>query len=331
MHPIQAHATLKLTKRLRRLRASETIRALVRETRLSPDLLVLPLFVCEGEGVRREVPSMPGVYNLSVDESVREVESARSEGIGSILLFGIPDHKDAVGSAAYDPQAPVQSAIRAIKRAVPDVLVATDVCLCEYTDHGHCGIVINDEIANDPSVEQLVRAAVSHAAAGADMVAPSDMMDGRVGAIRQALDERGFEQTAIMSYAAKYYSAFYGPFRDAAGSAPRFGDRRTHQMDVANGREALREVAQDIEEGADIVMVKPAGPYLDVITRVKDTFGYPTAAYQVSGEYSMLKAAARNGWLDEERSMLELLTAIRRAGADIIITYYAREAARILA
>jgi porphobilinogen synthase len=211
------------------------------------------------------------------------------------------------------------------------VLVATDVCLCEYTDHGHCGVVINDEIANDPSVEQLVRAAVSHASAGADMVAPSDMMDGRVAAIRQALDERGFEQTAIMSYAAKYYSAFYGPFRDAAGSAPRFGDRRTHQMDVANGREALREVAQDIEEGADIVMVKPAGPYLDVITRVKETFGYPTAAYQVSGEYSMLKAAARNGWLDEERSMLELLTAIRRAGADIIITYYAREAARAIA
>jgi porphobilinogen synthase len=330
MHPIQAHATLKLTKRLRRLRASETIRALVRETRLSPDFLVLPLFVCEGEGVRREVPSMPGVYNLSVDESVREVEAARSEGIGSILLFGIPDYKDAVGSAAYDPQAPVQSAIRAIKRAVPDVLVATDVCLCEYTDHGHCGVVINDEIANDPSVEQLVRAAVSHAAAGADMVAPSDMMDGRVAAIRQALDERGFEQTAIMSYAAKYYSAFYGPFRDAAGSAPRFGDRRTHQMDVANSREALREVAQDIEEGADIVMVKPAGPYLDVITRVKETFGYPTAAYQVSGEYSMLKAAARNGWLDEGRAMLELLTAIRRAGADIIITYYAREAARAL-
>jgi porphobilinogen synthase len=273
---------------------------------------------------------MPGVYNLSVDESVREVEAARSEGIGSILLFGIPDYKDAVGSAAYDPQAPVQSAIRAIKRAVPDVLVATDVCLCEYTDHGHCGVVINDEIANDPSVEQLVRAAVSHAAAGADMVAPSDMMDGRVAAIRQALDERGFEQTAIMSYAAKYYSAFYGPFRDAAGSAPRFGDRRTHQMDVANSREALREVAQDIEEGADIVMVKPAGPYLDVITRVKETFGYPTAAYQVSGEYSMLKAAARNGWLDEGRAMLELLTAIRRAGADIIITYYAREAARAL-
>ncbi len=330
MHPTQAHATLKLTKRLRRLRASETIRALVRETRLSPDLFVLPLFVCEGEGVRREVPSMPGVYNLSVDESVREVEAARSEGIRSVLLFGIPDRKDAVGSAAYNPQAPVQSAIRAIKRAVSGVLVATDVCLCEYTDHGHCGVVINDEIANDPSVEQLVRAAVSHAAAGADMVAPSDMMDGRVGAIRQALDERGFEQTAIMSYAAKYYSAFYGPFRDAAGSAPRFGDRRTHQMDVANGREALREVAQDIEEGADIVMVKPAGPYLDVITRVKETFGYPTAAYQVSGEYSMLKAAARNGWLDEERSMLELLTAIRRAGADIIITYYAREAARAI-
>jgi porphobilinogen synthase len=330
MNPIDTHATLKLTKRLRRLRTSETLRTLVQETRLTPDLFVLPLFVCEGEGVRREVPSMPGVFNLSVDEAVREVEVARSEGIRSVLLFGLPDHKDDIGSAAYDPEAPVQSAVRAIKRALPDILVVTDVCLCEYTDHGHCGVVIDGEIANDPSVEQLVRAAVSHAAAGADVVAPSDMMDGRVGAIRKALDDRGFEQTVIMSYAAKYYSAFYGPFRDAAGSAPRFGDRKTHQMDPANSREALREVAQDIEEGADIVMVKPALPYLDVIARVKDTFGYPTAAYHVSGEYSMLKAAVRNGWLDERRAMLESLVAIRRAGADIIITYYAREAARIL-
>jgi porphobilinogen synthase len=330
MNPIDTHATLKLTKRLRRLRTSETLRTLVQETRLTPDLFVFPLFVCEGEGVRREVPSMPGVFNLSVDEAVREVEAARSEGIRSVLLFGLPDHKDDIGSAAYDPEAPVQSAVRAIKRALPDILVVTDVCLCEYTDHGHCGVVIDGEIANDPSVEQLVRAAVSHAAAGADVVAPSDMMDGRVGAIRKALDERGFAQTVIMSYAAKYYSAFYGPFRDAAGSAPRFGDRKTHQMDPANSREALREVAQDIEEGADIVMVKPALPYLDVIARVKDTFGYPTAAYHVSGEYSMLKAAAQNGWLDERRAMLESLVAIRRAGADIIITYYAREAARIL-
>jgi len=246
-------------------------------------------------------------------------------------LFGLPDQKDDIGSAAYDPEAPVQSAIRAIKRELPDVLVITDVCLCEYTDHGHCGIVLENEIVNDATVDQLVRASMSHAAAGADIVAPSDMMDGRVGAIREALDERGFEKVAIMSYAAKYCSAFYGPFRDAAGSAPRFGDRRSHQMDPANAREALREVEQDIEEGADIVMVKPALPYLDIITRVKETFGYPTAAYHVSGEYAMLKAAARNGWIDERRAMLETLTGIRRAGADIIITYYAREAARALA
>jgi porphobilinogen synthase len=307
------------------------MRALVQETRLSPDIFVLPLFVCGGEGVRREVESMPGVYNLSVDEVVREVERAKADGILSVLLFGIPDTKDDIGSSAYDPEAPVQTAIRAIKQELPDVLVATDVCLCEYTDHGHCGIVIAGEIANDPSVDQLVRAAVSHAAAGADIVAPSDMMDGRVGAIRHALDERGFEHTAIMSYAAKYCSAFYGPFRDAAGSMPRFGDRKTHQMDPANVREALREVEQDLEEGADIVMVKPALPYLDVIARVKDTFGYPTAAYHVSGEYAMLKAAVRNGWLDEQRAMLESMTAIRRSGADIIITYYAREVARALA
>ncbi len=331
MSHTNTHTSLKLTRRLRRLRHSEQMRALVRETRLSPDMLVLPLFVCEGEGVRREVPSMPGVCNLSVDEAVREAAAARSDGIKSVILFGIPDDKDAIGSRAYDPEAPVQSAIRAIKRELPDMLLITDVCLCEYTNHGHCGIVIDGEIANDPTVDQLVRAAVSQAAAGADIVAPSDMMDGRVGAIRQALDERGFEQTAIMAYAAKYCSAFYGPFRDAAGSAPAFGDRRSHQMDPANAAEALREVEQDIEEGADIIMVKPAVTYLDVIARVKEAFGFPTAAYHVSGEYAMLKAAARNGWIDEPRAMLETLTSIRRAGADIIITYYAREAARALA
>jgi porphobilinogen synthase len=330
MNPTQTPTALKLTRRLRRLRQSATLRALVRETRLSPDMFVLPLFVCEGEGVRREVGSMPGVFNLSVDEAVKEVENARSVGVKSVLLFGLPEHKDNVGSAAYDPNAPVQAAVRAIKRAWPDVLVVTDVCLCEYTDHGHCGIVIENEIANDPTVEQLVRTAVSHAVAGADIVAPSDMMDGRVGAIRQALDERGFEQTAILSYSAKYCSAFYGPFRDAADSAPKFGDRRSHQMDPANAAEALREVELDIAEGADMVMVKPALPYLDVIARVKEQFGYPTAAYHVSGEYSMLKAAARNGWIDEPRAMMECLTAIRRAGADIIITYYAVDAAKAL-
>jgi porphobilinogen synthase len=320
---------LSLTKRLRRLRRSPAMRALVRETRLSPDMFVLPLFVCDGESVRREVPSMPGVYNLSVDEAVKETLAAKADGVNSVILFGIPERKDDIGSLAYDPEAPVQTAVRAIKREVPDTLVITDVCLCEYTDHGHCGIVIEDEIANDPTVDQLVRAAVSHAAAGADIVAPSDMMDGRVGAIRAALDDRGFENTAIMSYAAKYCSAFYGPFRDAAGSTPQFGDRRSHQMDPANAAEALREVEQDIAEGADIVMVKPAMAYLDVIARVKDVFHYPTAAYHVSGEYAMLKAAARNGWIDEPRAMLETLMSIRRAGADIIITYYAREAARV--
>jgi porphobilinogen synthase len=327
----QAPTALTLTRRLRRLRRTATMRALVRETRLSAEMFMLPLFVCEGEGVRREVPSMPGVFNLSVDEAVKEAAAAKADGVRSVILFGIPDQKDDIGSLAYDPEAPVQSAIRAIKRDVADVLVATDVCLCEYTDHGHCGIVIDDEIVNDATVDQLVRAALSHAAAGADIVAPSDMMDGRVGAIRRALDERGFEQTAIMAYAAKYCSAFYGPFRDAAGSAPQFGDRRSHQMDPANGAEALREVELDIAEGADIVMVKPAITYLDVIARVKEAFDFPTAAYHVSGEYAMLKAAARNGWIDEPRAMLETLTAIRRAGADIIITYYAREAARAIA
>jgi porphobilinogen synthase len=277
MNPTHTHSALKLTRRLRRLRQSESLRAMVRETRLAADMFVLPLFVCEGEGIRREVPSMPGVFNLSVDEAVREAEAARRDGVRAVILFGLPDHKDSVGSAAYDPQAPVQSAIRAIKRAVSDVLVITDVCLCEYTDHGHCGIVVDQTIANDPTVEQLVRAAVSHAAAGADIVAPSDMMDGRVGAIRQALDERGFENTAIMAYAAKYCSAFYGPFRDAAASAPAFGDRRSHQMDPANVAEALREVAQDIDEGADIV-----GQARSRISLIHRTF-LPTAAYHVSG------------------------------------------------
>jgi porphobilinogen synthase len=293
-------------------------------------MFIYPLFVCEGEGIRREVPSMPGVFQLSVDETVREVAAAATDGVSAVLLFGVPDHKDDVGSAAYDPQAPVQSAVRAIKRDLPRTVVITDVCLCEYTSHGHCGVIVEQDVANDPTVELLVRAAVSHAVAGADIVAPSDMMDGRVGAIRQALDQREFQKVGIMSYAAKYCSGFYGPFRDAADSTPKFGDRRTHQMDPANVEEALRQVAQDIEEGADIVMVKPALPYLDVLWRVKEQFGYPTAAYSVSGEYSMLKAAALNGWLDEPRVMMEMLTGIARAGADIIITYYAREAARTL-
>ena len=318
-------------RRPRRLRRSESIRSLVRETRLSPEMFIYPLFVCTGEGRRREVGSMPGVYQLSVDEVVREATAAKAEGLSGVLLFGLPDTKDAVGSGAFDPEGPVQAATRAIKREVPGLLVATDVCLCEYTSHGHCGIVIDGEIVNDTTVEQLARAALSHAAAGADVVAPSDMMDGRVGAIRLALDEAGFANTAIMSYAAKYWSSFYGPFREAADSAPAFGDRRSHQMDPANVEEALREVELDIEEGADIVMVKPALPYLDVIARVKSEFGYPTAAYQVSGEYAMIKAAARNGWIDEPRAMIETLTSIRRAGADMILTYYAREAARALA
>ena len=331
MNPVKTAHTLDLVRRSRRLRRSSGMRSFVRETRLSADQFVYPLFVTTGTGVRREVPSMPGVYQLSVDEAVREAESARADGVQGVLLFGIPARKDDVGIAAYDADAPVQAATRAIKRSSPDTIVVTDVCLCEYTSHGHCGILEGNDVANDATVEQLVRAAVSQAAAGADIVAPSDMMDGRVGAIRKGLDDRGFESVAIMSYAAKYCSAFYGPFRDAAGSTPQFGDRRTHQMDPANAEEALREVELDIEEGADIVMVKPAMPYLDVVRRVKDTFGYPTAAYQVSGEYSMIKAAAANGWLDEPRVMMESLTSIARAGADIIITYYAREAARALA
>jgi porphobilinogen synthase len=323
-------AQLDLPRRPRRLRRSAAIRGLVRETRLTPDIFLYPLFVCPGEGQRREVSSMPGVFQLSVDEAVKEAAAAKADGVPGVLLFGLPDSKDAIGSAAYDADAPVQAAVRALKSEVPDLLVVTDVCLCEYTSHGHCGVLVEGEIANDATVELLARSALSHAAAGADIVAPSDMMDGRVGRIRKALDDAGFSQAAIMSYAAKYCSAFYGPFREAADSAPAFGDRRSHQMDPANVEEALREVALDLDEGADIVMVKPALTYLDVISRVKAEFGVPTAAYHVSGEYAMLKAAARNGWIDEPRAMLETLTAIRRAGADIIITYYAREAARLL-
>ena len=331
MNPVDIRTHLELTRRARRLRRSPGIRALVRETRLSPEMFIYPLFVCEGRGVRREVSSMPGVFNLSVDEAVREVTTAAGDGVSAVLLFGLPGYKDEVGSAAYDAEAPVQAAVRAIKRESPQTVVITDVCLCEYTSHGHCGVLLDQEVANDPTVELIARTAVSHAVAGADIVAPSDMMDGRVGATRRALDDRGFQQVGILSYAAKYCSGFYGPFREAAESAPRFGDRRTHQMDPANVEEALREVAQDIEEGADMIMVKPALPYLDVVRRVKEEFGYPTAAYQVSGEYSMIKAAAAKGWIDEPRIMLETLTSIARAGADMIITYYAREAARAIA
>lgn len=319
-----------LTHRLRRLRTSPTMRDLVRETTLNPKSFIYPLFVCSGSGVRREVPSMPGVFQLSVDEAEREATAAAEDGISAVILFGLPDKKDEFGSSALDPSAPVQTAIRTIKQSIPNLLIATDVCLCEYTSHGHCGIVEGNNIKNDATVNQLAQAALSHAEAGADIVAPSDMMDGRVQAIRQTLDSADFHDTVIMSYAAKYCSAYYGPFRDAADSTPSFGDRRTHQMDPANVKEALREVALDLEEGADIVMVKPALHYLDVIAEVKSEFGCPVAAYHVSGEYSMLKAAAINGWIDEERAIIELLTAITRAGADIIITYYARQAAQLL-
>ena len=326
----QPAGPLDLVRRPRRLRRSAAIRGLVRETRVSPEMFVYPLFVCPGEEQRREVASMPGVFQLSVDEAVKEAHAARRDGVPAVLLFGLPAEKDDAGEAASDPEGPVQSAVRALKQDVPDLLVITDVCLCEYTSHGHCGLLDGETILNDATVEQLARAALSHAAAGADVVAPSDMMDGRVGRIRSALDGAGLTDVAVMSYAAKYCSAFYGPFREAADSAPAFGDRRSHQMDPANIEEALREVELDLEEGADIVMVKPALPYLDVIARVKAEFGAPTAAYHVSGEYAMLKAAAKNGWIDEPRAMMETLTSIHRAGADIIITYYAREAARAL-
>ena len=321
---------LDLVHRPRRLRRSAAIRGMVRETRLSSEMLIYPLFACTGEGQRREVGSMPGVHQLSVDELVAEARAATADGVPGVLLFGLPEQKDPAGDEAWNPEGPVQSAVRALKQEIPELLVITDVCLCEYTSHGHCGLLDGEEILNDASVEQLARVALSHAAAGADLVAPSDMLDGRVGRIREVLDHAGFTNVGIMSYAAKYSSAFYGPFRDAADSAPAFGDRRSHQMDPANVLEALREVELDIAEGADIVMVKPAMTYLDVIARVKAEFGVPTAAYHVSGEYAMLKAAARNGWIDEPRAMMETLTAIRRAGADIIITYYARDAARAL-
>jgi len=321
---------MNLIERPRRLRRNETIRALVRETTLTPDDLVYPLFVCEGEGVRREIGSMPGVFNLSVDELVKEVESARSEGIRSVILFGVPDEKDAVGSQAYAEDGITQKATRALKREVSNTLVIADNCLCEYTEHGHCGVIEAGEVLNDPTLELLARTAVSQAEAGADIIAPSNMMDGFVVAIREALDASGFEHIPIMSYAVKYASGFYGPFREAAQSAPQFGDRRGYQMDPANSREAMREAELDYQQGADMLMVKPALPYLDIIRAVRERFDLPIAAYQVSGEYSMIKAAARLGWIDEERVALESLTSIKRAGADIILTYFAREIAKRL-
>jgi porphobilinogen synthase len=316
--------------RPRRLRESPLIRRMVRETRLGVDSLILPLFAVHGRGVRDPVSSMPGVSRLSLDELLKEAKDAASMGIPAILLFGVPRSKDPRGSEAYAEDGIVQQAARAVKETIPDLLVITDVCLCQYTSHGHCGVVEDGRVKNDASVELLARVALSHMESGADVVAPSDMMDGRVGAIRDTLDEAGYTETPIMAYSAKYASAFYGPFREAAESAPQFGDRRSYQMDPANGAEALREVGLDVDEGADIVMVKPALPYLDVIARVRQEFGLPLAAYSVSGEYAMIKAAAQLGWLDEERCMLEALTAIRRAGADLIITYFAREAARLL-
>ena len=319
------------TTRPRRLRRSAALRALVQETRLSPAEFVYPLFVKHGRGVRTEIPSMPEQFHLSPDRLVEEVGAAREEGVRAVLLFGLPERKDEQGSEAWDDGGAVQTAVRDLKRAFQDVVVMTDVCLCEYTSHGHCGLVRDGSVDNDPTLELLAKAAVSHARAGADVIAPSDMMDGRVGAIREALDGAGFGEIAILSYAAKYASAYYGPFRDAAGSAPQFGDRRGYQMDPPNVEEALREVALDIEEGADLVMVKPALAYLDVIRRVKDTFGVPVAAYNVSGEYAMLVAAAQRGWIERDRAVLETLTAIKRAGASLVLTYHAREAARLLA
>ncbi|MDQ2664648.1 MAG: porphobilinogen synthase [Gemmatimonadota bacterium] len=314
--------------RPRRLRRTPALRALVRETSLSPSQLVLPLFVRPGAGVRQAVSSMPGVHQTSVDELLVDARAAAALGVGGVLLFGIPDRKDAEGSAAWDDEGPVPQAVRALKKELPQLVVITDVCMCEYTDHGHCGILRDGDVDNDATLALLVKESLAHARAGADVVAPSDMMDGRVGAIRRALDADGFQDTAILSYAAKFSSAFYGPFREAAESTPQSGDRRGYQMDVANADEAMREVQQDIEEGADMVMVKPAGPFLDIVARVKTETAYPLAAYQVSGEFAMIHAAAERGWIDLERAMMESLIGIRRAGADIIITYFAREAAR---
>ncbi len=317
--------------RPRRLRRNETLRQLIRETTLTPGNLIYPLFVGPGTNVVRPISSMPGIAQLSVDRAVLECREAAALGIPAVILFGIPENKDPVGSEAYIGDGVVQQAIKAIKQAVPTLLVVTDVCLCEYTDHGHCGVIKDGAVDNDSTLELLAKEALSHAQAGADIIAPSDMMDGRVGAIRRALDNNGFDQIAIMAYAAKYASGFYGPFREAAESTPQFGDRRSYQMDPANADEALREVALDIQEGADIIMVKPALAYLDIIYRVKQKFGYPVAAYNVSGEYSMIKAAGINGWIDEERIMLEVLFSIRRAGADMILTYFAKQLARALA
>ena len=316
--------------RPRRLRRTAALRNLVRETHLAPSQLVLPVFVRDGKNLRRPVDSMPGVNQTSVDEMLRDAEAAAKAKVGGVILFGVPETKDAVGSSAWDENAAVQKGVQALKKEIPDLVVITDVCMCQYTDHGHCGVLKNGEVDNDATLKLLSRAALSHAAAGADIVAPSDMMDGRVKAIRCALDENDFSAVSILSYAAKYASAYYGPFREAAESAPKSGDRRGYQMDPGNADEALREVRADIEEGADAVMVKPAGPYLDVITRVKAETGYPVAAYQVSGEYAMICAAADRGWIDKERVMMESLLGIRRAGADFIVTYFAVEAAHKL-
>jgi porphobilinogen synthase len=315
-------------ERPRRLRRTERLRALVRETTLTPANLIYPLFVAPGEGLRREIASLPGCFHLSVDQVAREAEEVEKLGIGGVILFGLPSAKDPMGSEGYADDGVVQRAVRAIRSACKELLVVTDVCLCEYTSHGHCGVVEDGEVQNDPTLALLARMAVSHAKAGAHVVAPSDMMDGRVGAIREALDDAGYAPLPILSYAAKYASAFYGPFREAADSAPQFGDRRGYQMDPANVREALREVSLDVEEGADIVMVKPALPYLDVIRAVAETSDRPVAAYNVSGEYAMVKAAAARGWVDEDRMMREILTSIRRAGADVILTYHAKDFAR---
>jgi porphobilinogen synthase len=316
--------------RPRRLRRTAALRALVRETVLVPSQLVLPLFVRPGSGVRQPVSSMPGVHQTSVDEMLTDARAAAEQGVGGVLLFGIPAHKDAEGSSAWDDEGPVQQAVRALKRELPQLVVITDVCMCEYTSHGHCGVLIDGDVDNDATLELLAREALSHARAGADVVAPSDMMDGRVRAIRGALDADGYSQTSIMAYSAKFASAHYGPFREAAESTPQSGDRRGYQMDPGNAEEALRETWQDIEEGADMVMVKPAGPFLDIVSRVKQETGYPLAAYQVSGEFAMIQAAAERGWIDRDRAMMESLLGIRRAGADVIITYFATDAARIL-
>jgi porphobilinogen synthase len=303
---------------------------MVRETLLAPSQLVLPLFVRPGSGVRQPVSSMPGVHQTSVDEMLKDARAAAEQGVGGVLLFGIPAHKDAEGSSAWDDEGPVQQAVRALKQELPQLVVITDVCMCEYTSHGHCGVLVNGDVDNDATLELLAREALSHARAGADVVAPSDMMDGRVAAIRRALDESQLQGTSIMAYSAKFSSAYYGPFREAAESTPQSGDRRGYQMDPANADEALRETWQDIEEGADMVMVKPAGPFLDIVARVKMETGYPLAAYQVSGEFAMIQAAAERGWIDRERAMMESLLGIRRAGADVIITYFAVDAARLL-